>query len=183
MNKSLGLIELKGLAATIVAVDTALKSAYIELHGVEAARGNGFHTIKLAGDVGAVQAAVDAIMGNREVKEDVISYKVIPRPSREIDPLIRNNANINNRPEEKTSFGQENISEERIEEIEEQEEIKQEEELDIQEIQEETQEALEESAVLGEKDTPTCNLCLDNDCPRHKGEPRKKCIHYIEKEK
>ena len=168
MNKSLGLIELRGLAATIVAVDTALKSAYVELYGVEAARGSGFHTIKLAGDVGAIQAAVDAIMGNVEVKENIVSYKVIPRPSRDINSLIINNENINNQHEEKTPPAQENISEEVLPEIEEIEEISQGEELESQEMQ---------------KDTPTCNLCLDNNCPRHKGEPRKKCIHYIEKEK
>lgn len=29
----------------------------------------------------------------------------------------------------------------------------------------------------------TCNICGDSSCPRRKGEPRAKCIHYREENK
>ena len=58
--KSLGIIETIGLASGIEAMDSALKSANVELIGYELTKGDGMVTIKLEGNVGAVIAAIHA---------------------------------------------------------------------------------------------------------------------------
>lgn len=91
MNKALGLIEAQGLTTAVTALDAASKAADIILVGVEKVigleKGVGV-TINIAGEVAAVQAAVEAalIAGNRVGR--VISSHVIPRPHDEIDKLI-----------------------------------------------------------------------------------------------
>lgn len=88
MNKALGLIETIGLVAAIEAADAAVKAANVILLGYDSARA-GKITIKLAGDVGAVQAAVAAGVAAAARVGTVYGSLVIPRPHEEIDPLIR----------------------------------------------------------------------------------------------
>uniref|UniRef100_A0A7C4L045 BMC domain-containing protein n=1 Tax=Bellilinea caldifistulae TaxID=360411 RepID=A0A7C4L045_9CHLR len=88
MNKALGLIETIGLVAAIEAADAAVKAANVVLLGYDSARA-GKITIKLAGDVGAVQAAVAAGVAAASRVGTVFGSLVIPRPHEEIDPLIR----------------------------------------------------------------------------------------------
>lgn len=59
MSKALGLVEVTGYLAAIDAADTALKAAKVNLVGLEKVK-SGITTIKVVGDVGAVQAAVRA---------------------------------------------------------------------------------------------------------------------------
>ncbi|MDP2842150.1 MAG: BMC domain-containing protein, partial [Acetobacterium sp.] len=59
-GEAIGLIEAIGLATAIEAADAAVKSANVRLIGYEACKGDGMSTIKVAGDIGAVKAAVDA---------------------------------------------------------------------------------------------------------------------------
>ena len=54
---ALGLIEVVGLAAACEAADAAVKTANVEFLGLEPS-GQGMVTVKIAGDVGAVTAAV-----------------------------------------------------------------------------------------------------------------------------
>ena len=93
MMKALGLIEVAGLATTVVALDTALKAANVTLLGVEPAKGGGYHTLKLEGDVGAVNAAVEAATGHPEVRDKVVSVKVIPRPAQGIGDMVHSKEN------------------------------------------------------------------------------------------
>lgn len=88
MNKALGLIETIGLVAAIEAADAAVKAANVVLLGYDSARA-GKITIKLAGDVGAVQAAVAAGAAAAARVGTVYGSLVIPRPHEEIDPLIQ----------------------------------------------------------------------------------------------
>ena len=88
MNKALGLIETIGLVAAIEAADAAVKAANVVFLGYDSARA-GKITIKLAGDVGAVQAAVVAGAAAASRVGTVLASLVIPRPHEEIDPLIR----------------------------------------------------------------------------------------------
>ena len=88
MKKSLGLIETQGLAAGIEAADAAVKSANVELIGYELTKGGGWTTIKVQGDVGAVKAAVDAARMAAAKINQVISTRVIPRPSAGLDMLV-----------------------------------------------------------------------------------------------
>lgn len=88
MKKALGLIETIGLVTAIEAADAAVKAACVTLLGYENTRGGGKITVKVVGDVGAVQAAVSAGVAAAERIGKVYSKLVIPRPSEEIDELI-----------------------------------------------------------------------------------------------
>jgi bacterial microcompartment shell protein len=87
--KALGFIETIGLAAAIEAADAAIKSANVRLLGYENARGGGRITVKLAGDVGAVKAAVSAGSAAALRVGRVEACLVIPRPHEEIEALIQ----------------------------------------------------------------------------------------------
>ena len=88
MKKALGLIETIGLVTAIEAADAAVKSANVTLVGYENTRGGGKITVKVVGDVGAVQAAVAAGVAAAERIGKVYVQRIIPRPSDEIDALI-----------------------------------------------------------------------------------------------
>ena len=85
---ALGLIETVGLAAAIEAADTAVKSANVILLGYELTKGDGMVLVKLAGDVGAVKAAVEAAAIAASNVSKVVSKQIIPRPHDEIEKLI-----------------------------------------------------------------------------------------------
>ncbi len=88
MKKALGLIETIGFVAAVEAADAAVKAANVVLLGYDSARA-GKITIKVAGDVGAVQAAVAAGVAAASRVGTVYGSLVIPRPHEEIDPLIQ----------------------------------------------------------------------------------------------
>jgi ethanolamine utilization protein EutM len=88
MKKALGLIETIGLVTAIEAADAAVKSANVTLVGYENTRGGGKITVKVVGDVGAVQAAVAAGVAAAERIGKVYGHRIIPRPSDELDALI-----------------------------------------------------------------------------------------------
>ena len=90
MKKALGLIETIGLVAAIEAADAAVKAANVTLLGYENTKGNGKITIKIVGDVGAVQAGVSAGVAAVARIGQVYGQQVIARPHEEIDWLIRN---------------------------------------------------------------------------------------------
>lgn len=89
MQKALGLIETIGLVPAIEAADAAVKAANVVLVGYENTKGGGKITIKIAGDVGAVQAAVAAGVAAASRIGKVYGQHVIPRPHEEINALIR----------------------------------------------------------------------------------------------
>ena len=60
MKQALGLIEISGLSTAVLAADTMAKAANIRILEIENTKGLGYMTIKIAGDVGAVNAAVNA---------------------------------------------------------------------------------------------------------------------------
>ena len=82
-GKALGLIEVVGLAAAYEVADVALKTAKVELLGLKRP-GRGMITVEIAGEVGAVTAAVDAatLAGSRLSK--VHATKIIARPDEEV---------------------------------------------------------------------------------------------------
>lgn len=87
--KALGLIETKGLIASVESADAMLKAAQVSL--VEKVYvGGGLVTVMVEGDVGAVKASVDA--GAAAVLNMdhalLISQHVIPRPHSELDTLV-----------------------------------------------------------------------------------------------
>ncbi len=81
MVQSLGMVEVAGLCPAIATCDIMLKAANVTIVEIERAKGDGMTTIKVEGDVGAVQAACQA--GAAFAKEDgkLVSVKVIARPN------------------------------------------------------------------------------------------------------
>lgn len=182
---ALGMIETVGLAAGIEAADTAVKSANIKLLGYELTRGGGLVTVKIAGDVGAVKAAVEAGSIAAEKVNKVWSKLVIPRPHDEIQGLIKSMDTVglcNDETEKK-----EKKSEKEDKEIE--EEHKEVETISIKEVEvsenQQKKEKIEQEPSVEEdlneennkKKEDICNLCGDPKCPRKKGESRSLCIH------
>lgn len=84
---ALGLIEVVGYPAAVEAADVCLKSANVRLIGYELAT-DGLVTVKVAGDVGAVRAAVDAGSIKASQLGKVLSVLVIPRPAKGVGGLI-----------------------------------------------------------------------------------------------
>ncbi|MBT9672421.1 BMC domain-containing protein [Secundilactobacillus kimchicus] len=87
MNNALGMIETKGLVASIEAADAMVKAANVEMVGQEKI-GSGLVTVMVRGDVGAVKAAVDAGVAAAENIGEVMSSYVIPRPHAEVENIL-----------------------------------------------------------------------------------------------
>lgn len=87
MNNALGLIETKGLVASIEAADAMVKAANVQMIGQEKI-GSGLVTIVVRGDVGAVKASVDAGVAAAENIGEVVSSYVIPRPHAEVERIL-----------------------------------------------------------------------------------------------
>jgi len=85
-DRSLGLIETLGYTAAIEAVDVACKAAKVMFVGHDLI-GKGLVTVKFAGDVGAVRAAVTAGAAAAQRVGRVISVHVIPRPHGQLGAL------------------------------------------------------------------------------------------------
>ena len=84
---ALGLVESLGYVGAVEAADVCLKAANISLIGCELVTG-GFVTIKIAGEVGAVKAAVDAAEVAVKKVGKLVSTHVIPRPSTELYKML-----------------------------------------------------------------------------------------------
>ena len=76
---ALGLIETRGLVGILEAADTAAKAANVQLMGIERI-GGGLVSLRLTGDVAAVQAAVRAAAAAAEQVSELVSAHVIPSP-------------------------------------------------------------------------------------------------------
>jgi ethanolamine utilization protein EutM len=87
MQQALGLIETRGLVAAIEAADAMLKAAKVRFLGRQKIKA-GLVAVMVAGDVGAVKAAVDAGTAAGKKVGEVVSSHVIPRPHEDIDSLI-----------------------------------------------------------------------------------------------
>jgi carbon dioxide concentrating mechanism protein CcmO len=77
---AIGLIETQGFAAVFEAVDTALKTAAVEVLAREKL-GGGYITVVIKGDVAAVRAAIDAAKVKVDGLGRLIAAHVIPSPS------------------------------------------------------------------------------------------------------
>ena len=78
-GEALGLIETKGLIATIAATDAMCKAANVTLAG-QVQIGGAYVTTFVRGDVGSVRAAVDAGAQAATQNGELVSAHVIPRP-------------------------------------------------------------------------------------------------------
>ena len=85
--QALGMIETKGLVASIEAADAMVKAATVTLIGKEHV-GGGLVTVMVRGDVGAVKASVDAGAAAAERVGELVSIHVIPRPHDEVEGIL-----------------------------------------------------------------------------------------------
>lgn len=85
--EALGMIETKGLIASIEAADAMVKAANVKLIGKECI-GSGLVTVMVRGDVGAVKAATDAGATAAKRIGEVISVHVIARPHSDVESVL-----------------------------------------------------------------------------------------------
>jgi microcompartment protein CcmL/EutN len=86
-NFAVGLIETQGFTAVFEAIDTALKTASVEVLAREKL-GGGYITVLIKGDVAAVRAAIDAGQAKVEGLGRLIAAHVIPNPSKGVLSLL-----------------------------------------------------------------------------------------------
>ena len=82
-HEALGLVETKGLIATIAATDAMSKAANVTLAG-QVQIGGAYVTTFVRGDVGSVRAAVDAGSQAASSNGELVSAHVIPRPEQDV---------------------------------------------------------------------------------------------------
>ncbi|EOU1682525.1 BMC domain-containing protein [Clostridium perfringens] len=108
MGKALGLIEFIGYVPAICAADTALKAASVDLIGIEKVTG-GIVTVKITGDVDAVQAAVESAENYASRIGSLRSAHVIPRLDDEVENLLMNSKSSKEEIEEEIQELEEDI--------------------------------------------------------------------------
>lgn len=86
---ALGLIETKGLIATIAATDAMLKAANVTLAG-QVQIGGAYVTTLVRGDVGSVRAAVEAGAQAAQANGELVSAHIIPRPEEAVIEVFLN---------------------------------------------------------------------------------------------
>ena len=86
-QEALGMIETRGLVAAIEAADAMLKAANVVLVGTEKI-GSGLVSVMVRGDVGAVNAAVQAGGATAAKLGEIIATHVIPRPHSDVEKIL-----------------------------------------------------------------------------------------------
>ena len=86
-TEALGMIETRGLVASVEAADAMVKAANVHLIG-KGHVGGGLVTVMVRGDVGAVKAATDAGAAAAERVGELISVHVIPRPHEDVEYIL-----------------------------------------------------------------------------------------------
>lgn len=86
-QEALGMVETRGLVASIEAADAMVKAANVTLIGTEKI-GSGLVSVMVRGDVGAVKAAVEAGGNAAGHLGEVIATHVIPRPHADVDKIL-----------------------------------------------------------------------------------------------
>lgn len=88
MTDALGFIETFGLVFVMEAADAMCKAADVELIGYENVA-SGYISVLVKGDVGAVNAAVEAgVAAVNSMGAEVYSHNVIASPHKDIEKII-----------------------------------------------------------------------------------------------
>ena len=85
--EALGMIETKGFVGAVEAADAMVKAANVVLIGKEYI-GQGYVTVMVRGDVGAVKAATDAGAAAARRVGELIAVHVIPRPHADVEKIL-----------------------------------------------------------------------------------------------
>jgi len=89
---ALGMIETRGLVASIEAADAMSKMAHVKLLCQEEI-GGGYVTIMVRGEVGAVQSSVDAGATAAKRAGELVAAHVIARPHPVVEKLLHQGTN------------------------------------------------------------------------------------------
>lgn len=131
---ALGLVETIGYVAAIEALDVCLKSASVEVVGIQKV-GQGIVTIEVSGDVGAVKSAVEAAKYAAEKVGILRATHVIPRLHADVHDALFKKEDIKSVEEETVHEIEEKEIETEVE-IKEVEDIQAEIEIDSVEVEE-----------------------------------------------
>ena len=85
--EALGMVETRGLVASIEAADAMAKAANVELIGTEKI-GSGLVSVMVRGDVGAVKAATEAGAAAASRLGELVAVHVIPRPHADVEKIL-----------------------------------------------------------------------------------------------
>jgi ethanolamine utilization protein EutM len=88
-SEALGMVETKGLIGSVEAADAMVKAANVVLVGKEYI-GQGYVTVIVRGDVGAVKAATDAGAAAARRVGELVAVHVIPRPHADVERILPN---------------------------------------------------------------------------------------------
>ena len=86
-QEALGMVETRGLVASIEAADTMLKAANVVLVGTEKI-GSGLVTVMVRGDVGAVKSAVESGAEAAGRLGELVATHVSPRPHTDVEKIL-----------------------------------------------------------------------------------------------
>ena len=86
-QEALGMVETRGLVAAIEAADAMVKAANVVLVGTEKI-GSGLVSVMVRGDVGAVNAAVQAGGATAAKLGEIIATHVSPRPHSDVEKIL-----------------------------------------------------------------------------------------------
>lgn len=143
MRESLGIIEIVGLTTAVFVADTMVKTANVDIIDIENTKGLGYMTVKITGNVAAVNTAVSAGKMIAESHGKFVSATVIARPAESIDGLFVEPSK--KKEKEIKEEVKEEVKETKEEEIE---EIKEKVEEQVQEVKEEKKEIKEEEKKI-----------------------------------
>lgn len=87
VKEALGMVETRGLVASIEAADAMCKAANVELIGTEKI-GSGLVSVMVRGDVGAVKAAVESGSAAASKLGELVATHVIPRPHNDVEKIL-----------------------------------------------------------------------------------------------
>ena len=87
-NNAIGMIETKGVVASLAAADAMLKAANVVIVAREEV-GDGLVAVIVRGDVGAVKAATEAGAETANQVGELISVHVIPRPHNDLQKYFK----------------------------------------------------------------------------------------------
>lgn len=86
---AIGIVETISAVAAIIAGDTALKAANVEVLEIRVARGlGGKGFVLLTGEVSAVKSAIESAENKLKISGEIIGTVVIPSPSKELIPAL-----------------------------------------------------------------------------------------------
>ncbi|NWG29409.1 MAG: BMC domain-containing protein [Ignavibacteriaceae bacterium] len=96
-DRALGMVETRGLVASIEAADAMVKAAKVQLLGKEKVQG-GLVTILVEGETAAVKSAIDAGAAAAQRIGELVSTHIIPRPDDQVEFILTKTVSVKEIP-------------------------------------------------------------------------------------